>query len=239
MRLILIRHGDPDYERDSLTEKGKREAALLAKRAADWHIDDVYVSPLGRAAATAQPCLEAWGKEAVVLDWAREFYYLIDDGKGGKRIPWDFYPSEWTGEDRYFLENEWVNTPVMRPIKPYYGNVCASLDEFLKSYGYVRSGRAYRALSPSQKTVAVFCHFGISAVFLSHLLNLPAIALWHGLFLPPASVTVLNAEERRGDEAYFRAERIGDTAHLIADGEPISESGYFAKIMQEPRFFKE
>ena len=30
MRLLFIRHGDPDYEHDTLTEKGRREAALLA-----------------------------------------------------------------------------------------------------------------------------------------------------------------------------------------------------------------
>lgn len=30
MRLIIIRHGDPDYERDSLTQKGWREAEPLA-----------------------------------------------------------------------------------------------------------------------------------------------------------------------------------------------------------------
>jgi len=33
MRILLIRHGDPDYENDTLTEKGCREAELLAKRA--------------------------------------------------------------------------------------------------------------------------------------------------------------------------------------------------------------
>ena len=35
MKLIFIRHGEPDYEADSLTEKGWREAELLAKRATD------------------------------------------------------------------------------------------------------------------------------------------------------------------------------------------------------------
>ena len=30
MRLIFIRHGEPDYERDTLTEKGMKEAACLA-----------------------------------------------------------------------------------------------------------------------------------------------------------------------------------------------------------------
>ena len=31
MRILMIRHGDPDYEHDSLTEVGKKEAALLAE----------------------------------------------------------------------------------------------------------------------------------------------------------------------------------------------------------------
>ena len=32
MRLLFIRHGDPDYEHDSLTPKGEREAELLADK---------------------------------------------------------------------------------------------------------------------------------------------------------------------------------------------------------------
>lgn len=30
MRLIFVRHGEPDYVNDTLTEKGWREAELLA-----------------------------------------------------------------------------------------------------------------------------------------------------------------------------------------------------------------
>ena len=52
MRIFIIRHGDPDYERDTLTEKGHREAALLAKRYKDEKIDYFYSSPLGRAKHT-------------------------------------------------------------------------------------------------------------------------------------------------------------------------------------------
>lgn len=36
MRLIFIRHGDPDYEHDDLTQKGKREVELLTKRVTSW-----------------------------------------------------------------------------------------------------------------------------------------------------------------------------------------------------------
>ena len=32
MKIIFIRHGEPNYEIDSLTEKGWREAELLSKR---------------------------------------------------------------------------------------------------------------------------------------------------------------------------------------------------------------
>ncbi len=236
MRLILIRHGDPDYERDGLTEKGKREAELLARRAREWKVDDVYVSPLGRARETARPCLIAWDKRAEVLDWAQEFFFPEPDENGWLPVPWDFFPADWTGYDGNFLENEWVELPHLRAARERYERTCALLDGFLKGYGYERTGRYYRAVRHSDRTVVIFCHFGISMIFLSHLLNISAQALLHGFYLAPTSVTVLNTEERRGDEAYFRAERVGDCLHLIEGGEPVSESGYFTKLMQEPPF---
>ena len=32
MRILLIRHGDPDYENDALTEAGRKEAEALSER---------------------------------------------------------------------------------------------------------------------------------------------------------------------------------------------------------------
>ena len=37
MRIVFIRHGDPDYTTDTLTEKGKKEAALLAENIGYLH----------------------------------------------------------------------------------------------------------------------------------------------------------------------------------------------------------
>lgn len=73
MRIIFIRHGDPDYSIDSLTEKGWREARLLAKRVSKWDVTDFYCSPLGRAKATASCTLEAVNRTAVTYSWLREF----------------------------------------------------------------------------------------------------------------------------------------------------------------------
>ena len=79
MKLLIIRHGDPDYSIDSLTEKGRREAELLKNRLIKQNIKDFYCSPLGRAKATAEPTLKAFGKEAEICPWLEEFGgYIID-----------------------------------------------------------------------------------------------------------------------------------------------------------------
>lgn len=97
MRLIFIRHAEPDYEHNSLTPKGFREAELLAPRAASWGASAYYVSPLARARLTAEPVLCMTGRTAEVMDWLQEFPARIDDPQGGgRRIPWDLLPAFWT-----------------------------------------------------------------------------------------------------------------------------------------------
>lgn len=49
MKLLIVRHGDPDYSIDSLTEVGRKEAEFLAERLAAVETAAYYVSPLGRA----------------------------------------------------------------------------------------------------------------------------------------------------------------------------------------------
>ena len=55
MKLLIIRHGDPDYSIDSLTETGWKEAAMLVPRLEKLDVKAFYVSPLGRARDTAGP----------------------------------------------------------------------------------------------------------------------------------------------------------------------------------------
>ena len=58
MKLLIVRHGDPDYSIDSLTEKGWREAELLSKKLSKLDIKDFYVSTMGRAKDTASCTLK-------------------------------------------------------------------------------------------------------------------------------------------------------------------------------------
>ena len=80
MRIVFIRHGDPDYTNDTLTEKGRKEAALLAENIGYLNLDQavVYVSPLGRARDTAGYVLDKLGKTAVTMDWLQEFPAQVD-----------------------------------------------------------------------------------------------------------------------------------------------------------------
>ena len=73
MRLMIVRHGDPDYSIDSLTPKGWKEAELLADRLCKLDIAKFYVSPLGRAKDTASFTLKRLGRGAEEMTWMREF----------------------------------------------------------------------------------------------------------------------------------------------------------------------
>ena len=64
MKLLIIRHGDPDYTIDSLTEKGWKEAEYLSERLEKLNVKEFYVSSMGRAKDTASFTLKKMGRTA-------------------------------------------------------------------------------------------------------------------------------------------------------------------------------
>jgi len=199
MKLLIIRHADPDYEKDSLTEKGWKEAELLSNRIASMDIKEFYVSPLGRARDTASVTLNKMNRTAEVLPWLREFHAPIYDERLGKeRICWDLLPQDWTGINAYYDKELWHTAPVMKK-----GNVILEankvfdgIDKILEKHGYLREGNVYRAIHPNRDTIVLFCHFGVECVILSHLLGISPVVLWHGFCALPSSVTTLVTEGR-------------------------------------------
>ena len=221
MKILLIRHGDPDYEHDDLTEVGKREAEYLATRIAPMEIAQYYVSPLGRAQATAAPTLRAAGREAVCFDWLQEFSIPVDrpDLEGMSTVPWDWLPQDWLADPRFLSPEHWREHEVFQKahVGEAYDAVVRAFDGLLAEYGYERDGLLYRVRRANTDTLAFFCHLGVGCVILSHLLNCSPMILWHGTALAPTSVTTLYSEERRPGIAAFRASAIGDVSHLYAN----------------------
>ena len=239
MRILIIRHGDPDYENDTLTEKGHREAALLAERLAGEDIKEIYVSPLGRARATAEYTLKKKGMEATVCPWLEEFPILIDrpdmsDGK--KHGIWDWLPADWTVVDEFYDKDKWADVPIFKEagVREVYEQVIAGLDKLLAEHGYERDGRYYRVTKPNSDTIAFFCHFGLECVLLSHLFGISPMPLWHGFCAPTTSVTTVYTEERRRGIASFRAFGFGDISHLYAGGEPAAFAARWCETYDTP-----
>lgn len=261
MRLIFIRHGEPDYRSDGLTEKGINDAKLLAERVKNWKVDKIYTSPLGRALQTAEPSLKALGMEATQIPWLREFSYPIHNPTHGRRsICWDFIPSDWADDPVMYTETDWLDYPPASQnpdIKVQFNATIEGFDELIAKHGYVRTGKYYiNRKNPKNRkvtatvidehihyanelpredageTILFFCHFGVTCLMLSRLINVPFCALTHGLIIPTSGIVVVNSEERWDDQVSFRIQAIGDVAHLLNAGESVSSAGSFAPLFQ-------
>ncbi len=93
MKLLIVRHGDPDYSIDSLTETGWIEAELLSDRLCKLDVKTFYCSPKGRARDTAKATLEKLGRQAEILPWLREFSpQVLRPGKDKPGVAWDWLP---------------------------------------------------------------------------------------------------------------------------------------------------
>ena len=96
MRIIFVRHGEPDYARDCLTDTGRRQAEAAARRLAGEGISEIYTSPCGRASETASFTAARLGLPVTTLEFMREITW------GGPGIPCEGHP--WTLGDRMLAE---------------------------------------------------------------------------------------------------------------------------------------
>ena len=230
MKLLIVRHGDPDYAIDSLTETGWREAELLSHRLGKLNVTKCYCSPLGRARDTAADTLKKLGMEAEICPWLREFAPRVKK-PSREGVAWDWLPQDWTAYPAFFDREHWMEHPAFREagVPEETKWVWDGLDGLLARHGYRREGDFYRVEQANEDTVILFCHFGLECVLLARLLNVSPMILWHGTCALPTSVTTLVTEERREGIAYFRMNGFGDISHLYAAGQEPSFSARFCE----------
>jgi 2,3-bisphosphoglycerate-dependent phosphoglycerate mutase len=94
-RLILIRHGETVWNRERrmqgqtdspLSEKGLRQAILLAQRMKEFEFAALYSSDSGRASETAQFIAEVTGHPLVVEPRLRERHFGVFEGLTGPEM---------------------------------------------------------------------------------------------------------------------------------------------------------
>lgn len=219
MRIVFVRHGEPDYEHDCLTETGGKQALAVAERLREEGISEIWSSPLGRAAETAEAASKALCMPVRTLDFMREVHWGSRDGSP---LFADGHP--WEVADELARRGIRLNDPAWRN-HPYFmnNNVCDSvdliedkIDKWLLEYGYRREDSYYRCVrhDSKQKTVALFSHGGSSCAAMGHMLDLPfpyACALLHLEF---TGITILRLDRRFGSKTLPCLELANDGRHI-------------------------
>lgn len=210
MEVILIRHADPDYANDTLTEKGHAEARALADHLRNQPLDALYVSPMGRARATMTYTAEIKGLTATTLEWLRE----LNGNWVGNRWCWNMTGAENLASGQLPQVDTWAGQAPYGPLMlPQYEHLAGEFDALLHSYGYRKDGLRYRVEASSSARIACFCHAGTILTLLSYLLHWPLPLVYSHLTYDPTGVTPLVWVEEDGF-AVPKAKALNDLSHL-------------------------
>ena len=223
MLLYIIRHGDPNYALDCLTEKGKLQAEAVGKRIAASGIDRIFSSPMGRARETAAPACRLLGKEAVIEEWTHEIEdERLTDYPDGKRT------SISNLQNTLFLENGGIDLPFDKAFeqpalaRTQMDKACSFIWEngkdFLERLGYREENGVYRILQPNEEKVALFCHAAFSRAWISMLLHIPLHIMWAGLDYCHTGVTIIHFKNYENGFTAPRCLCYNDLSHFYKDG---------------------
>lgn len=176
MNLYFIRHAEPDYEHDTITQAGHGQAEKLAEYYAHLKVDELYHSSMGRAALTASYLAKKWNMEAKSIDWARELKWGKANGDAYDAMsPWSLKDKIIETTQSYPKGEDWKDLPDLQEdqLVSDYEIHCKALDKFLADHGYVREGQGYKAVAPNDKTIVIVCHGGVISALVSYLSNVP------------------------------------------------------------------
>ena len=215
MRMIFVRHGEPDYEHDCLTETGRKQAAAAAERLAMEGITAIYTSPNGRARETAEATARKTGIGITVLDYMHEISW------GGEGIPEHGHPwtlAEWMidREGFDFYRRDWKDHPWFagNAATEYSGMIAGKIDQLLLKHGYRHEGGRFLCDGGTEETIALFSHGGSGACALAHLLALPFPYVCTVMPYEYTSVSILEFPVRKGEYVHPRIELFNDAAHI-------------------------
>ena len=207
MRFFYIRHGEPIYNPDSLTELGKKQAEALARRFMNIGLDEVYSSTSHRAIQTAMPTCKALGLDMTLLDFAYENYAWdqLSVKRGDKKL-WLYQDSEMKQllcepSVREMREN-WMFHPELSKYHFEKGieRIYRECDLFFENLGYqhIRYTGKYKVISHNEKKVAFFAHQDFGIAFISCLLDIPYPQISNHFDICHTGVTVIDFKEEKG-----------------------------------------
>lgn len=218
MRIVFVRHGHPNYQKDCLTELGHQHAAAAAQRLRDEGIGEIHASSCGRAVETAGYTADMLGLPVIQHDFIREIAWGLDDGS-----PLYTNGHPWDTVDDMVLYGADLMCSDWREREPFYHNrvvgyvdqVAEGIDRWLSSLGYEREGKLYRVKgTDTDRTVAMFSHAGSSSAAIAHMFNLPFPYVCRVLDMNFTAITVVSLSDAPGELTMPRFEILNDSRHV-------------------------
>ena len=223
MLLYIVRHGDPNYEKDCLTERGKLQAEAVGTRIFDSGIREIYSSPMGRARETAEPACRLLGLPCRIEDWSHE----VEDQRLTP-FPDGRMKSVTSVQNTYYRADGAIDLPYDRAFDaPGFSTSAmdAAADyivqggrDFLERLGYREEAGVYRILRPNEDRVALFCHSVMARAWISHLLHIPIHLMWSGFQITHTGVTILEFKNNENGLTAPYCRGFSDMSHLYAAG---------------------
>lgn len=224
MQLYYIRHGEPIYDPDCLTEKGHRQARALGETLQHCGIDKIYASTSTRARQTAQPLADLTGKEITLLDWCNEShagdeFFVVENGNPHWIYQSEHYLAEMASEEVYALRDKWYEHPTFASMKCGKGErrVAKEADAFLAQFGFIRdeSEHCYHAEKPFDGKVALFAHEGFGHIFLPYVCFIP-YPIFARFDNAHTGVTILDFTPYDDGRVFPHLRCVSDTGHLLS-----------------------
>ncbi|MBP5233399.1 MAG: histidine phosphatase family protein [Planctomycetes bacterium] len=234
MLLYVIRHGEPIYDPDMLTERGLAQAEAVGRYFATVGLDRVFSSPNVRARQTAEPTCRALGLEMSIEPWTSEDLawkdFSLGFPDGSRRWVFAQAPDKFRAGG---LENAgwdgWLQAPgvekLQAPQKAYQRIIDAS-DDFLRRLGYAREGGAYRVERPNDERVALFCHGGFSTFWFAHLLGVPPHIFWSAFTLPHSCISRFFFANFPSGVTVPRCLAMAELPHVYKEGVEVRDADY-------------
>ncbi|MDD3957441.1 MAG: phosphoglycerate mutase family protein [Candidatus Izemoplasmatales bacterium] len=221
MLIIYIRHGEPTYDPDGLTELGKQQAEAVATCLSIDGVDQIFSSTSNRAIMTAMPTSKRLNKEIAYLDFANEKHVwnnLTIDTPSGKS--WLFQSKKtielFHTQDIIDLGLKWYEHPEFenKPFQVEMSRIQVESDRFFSGLGYLHLGNSkYKVVDENDDRVAVFAHQGFGYAFLSHLLNIPYPQFCTHFELGHAEISLIEFKNEEG-YSYPKVLSLSNRSHL-------------------------
>lgn len=202
MKLYFIRHGDPNYTLDCLTELGHRQADELSDHIRNYSIQKIFTSPQGRAIETSKHCLSNFPNvEPVTMPWLRELEWGDLSGNAyATDGPWlkndSFIATEhaYPSGDSWKTDKRLINDRLIGDVE----SRIEAFDAFMEDLGYKRENQLYRVNKKSDENIAFFCHGGITTALASHILNIPFWTMIAHFPLDLCGISAINIDAEEG-----------------------------------------